>query len=68
MMDGLGNERSMCSSNHYSWLHNHKTEASTLLWKLKICSTSDDKNSLYHMDKEVGASYSLDLHAVNVIR
>lgn len=63
MMDGLGNERSMCSSKHYSWLHNHKTEASTLLWKLKICSSSDDKNSLHHMDKEVGTCSSVDLYS-----
>eukprot|EP00066_Takifugu_rubripes_P022057 XP_011611323.1 PREDICTED: meiosis arrest female protein 1 isoform X2 [Takifugu rubripes] len=52
MMDGLGNERSMCSSKHYSWPHNHKTEASTVLWKHKVCSTSDDKISLHHTEKE----------------
>ena len=59
MMDGLGNEPSMCSSKHYPWLHNHKTEASTLQWNLKICS-SDDKNSLHHMDMEVGIWHILD--------
>lgn len=62
MMDGLGNERSTCSSKHYSWPHNHKTEASTVLWKHKVCSTSDDKNSLHHTEKEVSTWQSLDTY------
>ncbi|XP_055080079.1 meiosis regulator and mRNA stability factor 1 isoform X1 [Periophthalmus magnuspinnatus] len=54
MMEGLGKERSICSSRPYPWLGPTKTEASTLLWKLKDCfsnnatpSTNTDKESSY---------------------
>ncbi|XP_020797596.2 meiosis regulator and mRNA stability factor 1 isoform X2 [Boleophthalmus pectinirostris] len=54
MMEGLGKEGSICSSRPYPWLGPSKTEASTLLWKLKDCfsynvtpSTNTDKERSY---------------------
>uniref|UniRef100_A0A671WMT0 Meiosis regulator and mRNA stability factor 1 n=1 Tax=Sparus aurata TaxID=8175 RepID=A0A671WMT0_SPAAU len=41
-MEGLGNERSICSSRPYPWLSHPKTEASTLLWKLKDCFSTNE--------------------------
>ncbi|XP_041789108.1 meiosis regulator and mRNA stability factor 1 isoform X2 [Chelmon rostratus] len=52
MMEGLGNERSICSSRPYPWLSHPKTEASTLLWKLKDCFSTNETTSLHHTDKE----------------
>lgn len=54
MMEGLGNERSICSSKPYPWLSHPKTEASTLLWKLKDCFSTNETPPLHHTDKEVG--------------
>ena len=54
MMEGLGNDRSICSSRPYPWLSHPKTEASTLLWKLKDCFSANETPSLHHTDKEVG--------------
>ncbi|XP_073329433.1 meiosis regulator and mRNA stability factor 1 isoform X3 [Pagrus major] len=52
MMEGLGNERSICSSRPYPWLSHPKTEASTLLWKLKDCFSTNETPPLHHTDKE----------------
>nr|XP_046260633.1 meiosis regulator and mRNA stability factor 1 isoform X3 [Scatophagus argus] len=52
MMEGLGNERSICSSRSYPWLSHPKTEASTLLWKLKDCFSTNEATSALHTDKE----------------
>ncbi|XP_076585711.1 meiosis regulator and mRNA stability factor 1 isoform X3 [Chaetodon auriga] len=52
MMEGLGNERSICSSRPYPWLSHPKTEASTLLWKLKDCFSTNETTTLHHTDKE----------------
>uniref|UniRef100_UPI0037E7EDA2 meiosis regulator and mRNA stability factor 1 n=1 Tax=Semicossyphus pulcher TaxID=241346 RepID=UPI0037E7EDA2 len=52
MMEGLENERSTCSSRPFPWLSHPKTEASTLLWKLKDCFTTNETTSLCHRDKE----------------
>lgn len=52
MMDGLGKERSTCSSRPFPWLSPPKTEASTLLWKLKDCFSTNETASLHHSVKE----------------
>ncbi|KAM3864557.1 meiosis regulator and mRNA stability factor 1 [Diretmus argenteus] len=46
MMEGLGNESSICSPRPFPWLSHPKTEASTtLLWKLKDCFSTNEKTS-----------------------
>ncbi|XP_072240496.1 meiosis regulator and mRNA stability factor 1 isoform X3 [Leuresthes tenuis] len=45
MMEGLGKEKSICSSRPMSWLSHPKTEASTLLWKLKDCFPANETTS-----------------------
>ncbi|XP_070712456.1 meiosis regulator and mRNA stability factor 1 [Pempheris klunzingeri] len=52
MMEGLGEERPICSSRPFPWLNHPKTEASTLLWKLKDCFSTNETTSLHHTDKE----------------
>ncbi|XP_051239907.1 meiosis regulator and mRNA stability factor 1 isoform X2 [Dicentrarchus labrax] len=52
MMEGLGKERSICSSRPYPWLSHPKTEASTLLWKPKDCFSANETTSLHHTDTE----------------
>ncbi|XP_042341881.1 meiosis regulator and mRNA stability factor 1 isoform X3 [Plectropomus leopardus] len=52
MMEGLGKERSICSSKPFPWLSHPKTEASTLLWKLKDCFPTNETASPHHTDKE----------------
>ncbi|XP_044045028.1 meiosis regulator and mRNA stability factor 1 isoform X4 [Siniperca chuatsi] len=52
MMEGLGKERSICSSRPFPWLGHPKTEASTLLWKLKDCFSTNETTSLHHTDKD----------------
>ncbi|XP_053273625.1 meiosis regulator and mRNA stability factor 1 [Pleuronectes platessa] len=52
MMDGLGKERSMCNAANYPWLNHPKTEASTLLWKLKDCFSTAETSALHHTVKE----------------
>lgn len=54
MMEGLGKERPICSSRPFPWLTHPKTEASTLLWKLKDCFSTNDTATPPHTDKEVG--------------
>ncbi|XP_056265844.1 meiosis regulator and mRNA stability factor 1 isoform X2 [Pseudoliparis swirei] len=51
-MEGLGKERSICSSRHFPWLSHPKTEASTLLWKLKDCFPTNETTTAHHADKE----------------
>uniref|UniRef100_A0A8C4HHQ0 Meiosis regulator and mRNA stability factor 1 n=1 Tax=Dicentrarchus labrax TaxID=13489 RepID=A0A8C4HHQ0_DICLA len=51
-MEGLGKERSICSSRPYPWLSHPKTEASTLLWKPKDCFSANETTSLHHTDTE----------------
>uniref|UniRef100_A0A3Q2Z3R8 Meiosis regulator and mRNA stability factor 1 n=1 Tax=Hippocampus comes TaxID=109280 RepID=A0A3Q2Z3R8_HIPCM len=41
-MEGLGKERSVCSPKTSPWIGHPKKEASTLLWKVKDCFTTDD--------------------------
>ncbi|XP_058497584.1 meiosis regulator and mRNA stability factor 1 [Solea solea] len=52
MMEGLGKERSMCSANPFPWLNHPKTEASTLLWKLKDCFSTTETTAPHHTDKQ----------------
>ncbi|XP_059211415.1 meiosis regulator and mRNA stability factor 1 isoform X3 [Centropristis striata] len=52
MMEGLGKERSIGSSRPFPWLSHPKTEASTLLWKLKDCFPTNETTSAHHTDKE----------------
>ncbi|XP_040891480.1 meiosis regulator and mRNA stability factor 1 isoform X2 [Toxotes jaculatrix] len=52
MMEGLGKERSMCSASTFPWLSHPKTEASTLLWKLKDCFSTSETTAPHHTDKE----------------
>ncbi|XP_034544960.1 meiosis regulator and mRNA stability factor 1 isoform X8 [Notolabrus celidotus] len=52
MMEGLGKERSICSSRFLPWPNHPKTEPSTLLWKLKDCFSTDETTSLPHTDQE----------------
>ncbi|KAK2919360.1 meiosis regulator and mRNA stability factor 1 isoform X3 [Channa argus] len=51
-MEGLGKERSICSSRPFPWLSHPQTEASTLLWKLKDCFSTNDTIAPHHTDKE----------------
>uniref|UniRef100_A0A674DCJ2 Meiosis regulator and mRNA stability factor 1 n=1 Tax=Salmo trutta TaxID=8032 RepID=A0A674DCJ2_SALTR len=54
MMEGLGKERSICSSRPFPWLSHPEKEASSRLWKLTDCfSTSKQQNSpSYNTDKQ----------------
>ncbi|XP_042286487.1 meiosis regulator and mRNA stability factor 1 isoform X3 [Thunnus maccoyii] len=52
MMEGLGKERSICSSRPFPWLSHPKTEASTLLWKLKDCFSTNETAAPPHTFKE----------------
>ncbi|KAM9857177.1 meiosis regulator and mRNA stability factor 1 [Aulostomus maculatus] len=52
MMEGLGKERSICSSRPFPWLSVPKSEASTLLWKLKDCFSTTESAFLPQTDKE----------------
>nr|XP_046166028.1 meiosis regulator and mRNA stability factor 1-like isoform X4 [Oncorhynchus gorbuscha] len=54
MMEGLGKERSICSSRPFPWLSHPKKEASSRLWKLTDCfSTSEQLNTpSYNTDKQ----------------
>uniref|UniRef100_A0A3Q1C3R7 Meiosis regulator and mRNA stability factor 1 n=1 Tax=Amphiprion ocellaris TaxID=80972 RepID=A0A3Q1C3R7_AMPOC len=52
MMEGLGKERSICSSRPFPCLSHPKTEASTLLWKLKDCFSTNETTSPHRTDKE----------------
>ncbi|XP_030583735.1 meiosis regulator and mRNA stability factor 1 isoform X4 [Archocentrus centrarchus] len=52
MMEGLGKERSTCGARPFPWLGHPKTEASTLLWKLKDCFSTDETSSPHQTDKE----------------
>lgn len=51
-MEGLEKERSICSSRPFPWLDPPKTEASTLLWKLKDCFSNNVTTAPSHSDKE----------------
>uniref|UniRef100_A0A674DCP2 Meiosis regulator and mRNA stability factor 1 n=1 Tax=Salmo trutta TaxID=8032 RepID=A0A674DCP2_SALTR len=53
-MEGLGKERSICSSRPFPWLSHPEKEASSRLWKLTDCfSTSKQQNSpSYNTDKQ----------------
>lgn len=51
-MEGLGKERSTCGARPFPWLGHPKTEASTLLWKLKDCFSTDETSSPHQTDKE----------------
>ncbi|KAA8594576.1 hypothetical protein FQN60_011711, partial [Etheostoma spectabile] len=50
-MEGLGKERDICSTRPFPWLGHPKTEASTLLWKLKDCFPTNETTSAHHTDK-----------------
>ncbi|XP_028452409.1 meiosis regulator and mRNA stability factor 1 isoform X1 [Perca flavescens] len=50
-MEGLEKERAICSSRPFPWLSHPKTEASTLLWKLKDCFPTNETTSAHHTDK-----------------
>uniref|UniRef100_A0A8C8IQ15 Meiosis regulator and mRNA stability factor 1 n=1 Tax=Oncorhynchus tshawytscha TaxID=74940 RepID=A0A8C8IQ15_ONCTS len=54
MMEGLGKERSICSSRPFPWLSHPKKEASSRLWKLTECfSTPEQQNTpSYNTDKQ----------------
>ncbi|XP_029311600.1 meiosis regulator and mRNA stability factor 1 isoform X2 [Cottoperca gobio] len=52
MMEGPGKERSICSSRPFPWLGHPKTEASTLLWKLKDCFPTKETTSASPTDRE----------------
>ncbi|XP_055763745.1 meiosis regulator and mRNA stability factor 1-like isoform X4 [Salvelinus fontinalis] len=54
MMEGLGKERSICSSRPFPWLSHPEKEASSRLWKLTDCfSTSEQQNTpSYNTDKQ----------------
>ncbi|XP_036796285.1 meiosis regulator and mRNA stability factor 1 isoform X5 [Oncorhynchus mykiss] len=54
MMEGLGKERSICSSRPFPWLSRPKKEASSRLWKLTECfSTPEQQNTpSYNTDKQ----------------
>uniref|UniRef100_A0A3P8TRR2 Meiosis regulator and mRNA stability factor 1 n=1 Tax=Amphiprion percula TaxID=161767 RepID=A0A3P8TRR2_AMPPE len=52
MMEGLGKERSICRSRPFPCLSHPKTEASTLLWKLKDCFSTNETTSPHRTDKE----------------
>ncbi|XP_068444839.1 meiosis regulator and mRNA stability factor 1 isoform X2 [Clinocottus analis] len=51
-MEGLGKERSICSSRPFPWHSHPQTEASTLLWKLKDCFPTNETTSVHQADKE----------------
>lgn len=51
MMEGLGKERSTCGARSFPWLGHTETEASTLLWKLKDCFSTDETSSPHQTDK-----------------
>uniref|UniRef100_A0A8C7J9I8 Meiosis regulator and mRNA stability factor 1 n=1 Tax=Oncorhynchus kisutch TaxID=8019 RepID=A0A8C7J9I8_ONCKI len=53
-MEGLGKERSICSSRPFPWLSHPKKEASSRLWKLTECfSTPEQQNTpSYNTDKQ----------------
>ncbi|XP_013986249.2 LOW QUALITY PROTEIN: meiosis regulator and mRNA stability factor 1 [Salmo salar] len=53
-MEGLGKERSICSSRPFPWLSHPEKEASSRLWKLTDCfSTSEQQNTpSYNTDKQ----------------
>ncbi|XP_045061156.1 meiosis regulator and mRNA stability factor 1 isoform X5 [Coregonus clupeaformis] len=53
-MEGLGKERSICSSRPFPWLSHPEKEASSRLWKLTDCfSTYGQKNTpSYNTDKQ----------------
>lgn len=52
MMEGLGKERSICSSRPFPWLSHPNTEASTLPWKFKDCFTTYEKTTPPYTDKQ----------------
>nr|XP_046186244.1 meiosis regulator and mRNA stability factor 1-like isoform X6 [Oncorhynchus gorbuscha] len=54
MMEGLGKERSICSSRPFPWLSHPKKEALSRLWKLTECfSTPEQQNTpSYNTDKQ----------------
>ncbi|XP_062286521.1 meiosis regulator and mRNA stability factor 1 [Scomber scombrus] len=52
MMEGLGKERSICSSRPFPWLGHPKTESSTLLWKLKDCFSTNETAAPPHIYTE----------------
>ncbi|KAM8878375.1 meiosis regulator and mRNA stability factor 1 isoform 1-T2 [Spinachia spinachia] len=51
-MEGLGTERSACSSRPFPWLRPPQAEASTLLWKLKDRFPSNEAASAHRADTE----------------
>ncbi|XP_029355593.1 meiosis regulator and mRNA stability factor 1 isoform X2 [Echeneis naucrates] len=51
-MEGLGKERSICSASPFPWLSHPKTEASSLLWKLKDCFSATETSSPHHANEE----------------
>uniref|UniRef100_A0AAQ4S4Q8 Meiosis regulator and mRNA stability factor 1 n=1 Tax=Gasterosteus aculeatus aculeatus TaxID=481459 RepID=A0AAQ4S4Q8_GASAC len=50
VMEGLGAERSLCSSRPFPWLRHPQTEASTLLWKLDDRFPTNEAPSNTYMD------------------
>ncbi|XP_061578844.1 meiosis regulator and mRNA stability factor 1 isoform X2 [Cololabis saira] len=52
MMEGLGKEKSICSSRPLPWHIHPNTEASTLLWTLKDCFSSNDTASPHQANKD----------------
>ncbi|XP_029006234.1 meiosis regulator and mRNA stability factor 1 isoform X5 [Betta splendens] len=52
MMEGLGEERSTCSSRPFPWLSPPKTEASGLLWKFKDCFSTSETPTPHRTDKQ----------------
>ncbi|XP_034045191.1 meiosis regulator and mRNA stability factor 1 isoform X2 [Thalassophryne amazonica] len=52
MMERLGKEQSICSSRPSAWLVQPTSEASSLLWKLKDCFSTYEKNAPSHNSKE----------------
>ncbi|XP_041838550.1 meiosis regulator and mRNA stability factor 1 isoform X3 [Melanotaenia boesemani] len=50
-MKGLGKENYICSSRPIPWLSDSKTEASTLLWKLKDCFSTNETASAHQTNK-----------------
>nr|XP_040041698.1 meiosis regulator and mRNA stability factor 1 isoform X2 [Gasterosteus aculeatus aculeatus] len=51
-MEGLGAERSLCSSRPFPWLRHPQTEASTLLWKLDDRFPTNEAPSAHRADTE----------------
>lgn len=58
-MEGLGAERSLCSSRPFPWLRHPQTEASTLLWKLDDRFPTNEAPSAHRADTEVRISMYL---------